>query len=393
MRALIHFGFTMFCICCALQVQAQDLRALARVDIAASELLDEGDETHLRLALSRGVPFKITTFIDPMRIVVDFKVVEFDASIASLDRSQKVTRVEAGVIEGGWSRLVLELSEPMSVSAAWMDTDDTAGTAIAFVTLAPTDAETFAQTAKRIDVAERAPALPLDRLVKVALDPGHGGVDPGAERSGEKEADLMLQFARELREALLRTGRYEVVLTRNNDEFVSLPQRVSIARDAGADVFLSLHADALAKGNASGLTVYTLSDDATDKASSALAERQNRADIVAGVDLQGDDDQIATVLMDLARQNTAPKASRLADILVSTIGDELGNLHKRPRLEAGFSVLKAPDIPSVLIELGFMSSPDDLAALIDPEWREKAAIGIGHALDAWVLEARTQADQ
>jgi N-acetylmuramoyl-L-alanine amidase len=165
-----------------------------------------------------------------------------------------------------------------------------------------------------------------------------------------------------------------------------LPQRVSLARAAGADVFISLHADALAEGRATGTTIYTLSDEASDEASALLAERQDRTDILAGVDLTAHDDQIATVLMDLARRETTPRTDRLADALVDGLKNTLGKLHKRPRLEAGFSVLKAPDIPSVLIELGFMSSEKDLDRLRDQVWRSQAAVGIVDALDLWALE-------
>lgn len=374
------------------QAMAQNLRALARVDISRSAAVDAGDGVRLKLALSQGVPFKITTLADPMRVAIDFREVAFDPSIVGLDKSSVVTGIQAGVIRAGWSRLVLEIAKPLGVSKAWMNTDSPAGSAELTIELDAVSTEVFAQSAVVPPQAGPVLASPKSRLM-IALDPGHGGVDPGAQRNGQDEADLMLLFARELRETLLRSGRYDVVMTRTQDVFVSLPKRVSIARAAGADLFLSLHADALAEGYATGLTVYTLSEDTTDEASQALAERQNRADIVGGIDLQGDDDQIAKVLMDLARQDTAPQANKMADFLVETMREQLGQLHKRPRLEAGFSVLKAPDIPSVLLELGFMSSKTDLAALNDAEWREKAANGVLLSLDAWSKDADVAAEK
>ncbi len=216
----------------------------------------------------------------------------------------------------------------------------------------------------------------------VVLDPGHGGIDPGAEYDGAVEGDLMLTFARELQEVLLRAGNFKVVLTREGDVFVPLEARVSLARNVGADVFLSLHADALVEGCASGATIYTQSDRASDIASRKLAERHDRADLLAGVDLSDQDDVIATILMELARTETAPRTDKLANALVSGLAQAVG-VHKRPRLSAGFSVLKAPDIPSVLIELGFLSSPRDLQRLRDPEWRKRAAKGVRVALQAW----------
>jgi len=224
-----------------------------------------------------------------------------------------------------------------------------------------------------------------DRPLVVVLDPGHGGIDPGAERDGVIEADLILTFARELKEILLRTGDFKVELTREGDVFVPLEARVSFARQARADVFISLHADALVVGRATGSTVYTLSDTATDLASQKLAERHDRGDLLAGVDLRNQDDVIAKVLMDLARTETAPRSQKLAGALVAGLRDTVG-VRKRPHLSAGFSVLKAPDIPSVLLELGFLSSPRDLKRLRDPDWRNSAAIGIRDGLQAWARQ-------
>ncbi len=198
-------------------------------------------------------------------------------------------------------------------------------------------------------------------------------------------------FARELRDGLRRAGGFEVVLTRDDDVFVPLEARQSIARTAGADVFISLHADALAEGRASGATIYTLSETASDIASEKLAERHDRADLLAGVDLSDQDDVVAGVLMDLARTETAPRSDRLADALVAGLDQSIGNLHKRPRLEASFSVLKAADIPAVLIELGFMSSERDLDNLRDADWRARAAAGVRDALRAWVVADAAEA--
>ena len=382
---------SLWCAGMTLSAVSQDLRALARVDMASSGVEDSRNLTTLSLALTQAVPYRVQVFDDPMRIAVDFREVAFDADLTGLDRSERVADLRAGVIRDGWSRLVMELDEPMLVSAAGMTTDPQDGDAVITVGLESATPEAFAARAAT-DIAalktwEQGAAAKAGNARKmIVVDPGHGGVDPGAQRSGVDEADLMLQFARELREQLLRSGRYDVILTREDDSFVSLPQRVSLARASGADVFISLHADALAEGRATGTTIYTLSDEASDEASALLAERQDRTDILAGVDLTAHDDQIATVLMDLARRETTPRTDRLADALVDGLKNTLGKLHKRPRLEAGFSVLKAPDIPSVLIELGFMSSEKDLDRLRDQVWRSQAAVGIVDALDLWALE-------
>ena len=174
-----------------------------------------------------------------------------------------------------------------------------------------------------------------------------------------------------------------MVLTRNDDSFVSLERRVAVAHRARADLFLSLHADTLREGGARGATVYRLSESASDEASAKLAERHNRADMLAGVDLSGADDVVADVLMDLARLETDPRAERLAEALVLGIRQQDLPLNSRPRRAAGFSVLKSPDIPSVLLELGFLSSERDLTNLRDGAWRDRMARGIRNALQAW----------
>jgi N-acetylmuramoyl-L-alanine amidase len=382
------FLSVVLCCICAVGAQAQQLRALARLDPAGSGIEDVAGGVAVTLALTQAVPYRVFTLDAPMRVVLDFRELAFDGDVAALDRSERITGLAAGLYQPGWSRLVLELDRPMEVIEAGLETDASDGDAVVRVTMAATSAEAFAASAGTPE-PRRDKAMPVaadDGRLVVVLDPGHGGVDPGAQRGGHNEADLMLGFARELKEALLRGGVDDVVMTRTDDRFVSLPARVSVARAAGADLFLSLHADAIAKGRATGTTIYTLSQDATDAASAALAERQDRQDILAGVDLRAQDDQIATVLMDLARLQTAPHTDRLADEMVTGLQTHLGKLHKRPRLEAAFSVLKAPDIPSVLIELGFMSSETDLANLTDPRWRARAADGIVAAVNAWALD-------
>jgi N-acetylmuramoyl-L-alanine amidase len=380
-------------------LMAQEYAALARVLPQASSLRDNGDHVELRLALSVPVPFRLFSLDNPRRLVLDFNEVDwagFDA--AQLDRSDAVTGVRVGAIRAGWSRMVIDLARPLSVKTAAIDTSN-AQSALVFVRLVPVSAADFAASAgapagalraalaseqgSPVTAPGRAGAPPL----VVVLDPGHGhgGIDPGARNDGAIEADLMLIFARELQETLLRAGNFKVVLTRQGDEFVPLEARLSVALSAGADVFLSLHADALIDGRASGATIYTLSDRASDTASQILAERHDRSDLLAGVDLRNQDDEIATVLMELARTETAPRADRLADALVSALSEAIG-VHKRPRLSAGFSVLKAPDIPSVLIELGFLSSPGDLGRLRDPEWRARAAAGVRNALQTWAAD-------
>jgi N-acetylmuramoyl-L-alanine amidase len=298
--------------------------------------------------------------------------------------------------------MVVDLAGPMLIGTAGMETDPVEGAARITVVLHAAGMDEFLEYAGeppgvRGGEAGSGEALPAmirqtgERPLVVVLDPGHGGIDPGAEQGGAVEARLMLGFARELKEELRRSGRFEVVMTRDSDEFVPLETRVSIARAVGADVFLSLHADVVDRGVATGATVYTLSQEASEEAAGLLAARHSRADLLAGVDLTGQDDVVAGILMDLARLETAPRSEALAVQLVEGLGASIGRLHKHPHQSAGFSVLKAPDIPSVLVELGFLSDADDLRNLLSPSWRARAALGIRIALEHWAVEDAAQA--
>ncbi len=367
---------------------AQELSALARFDAGQSRIAAEGQGLALDLAISQPVPWRVRVLDNPPRLVLDTREVDW-TGVEALAQDAPVRGLRGGPLRSGWSRLVVELAGPMLVSSAGMATD--AGTAIR-LRLRPADPGAFAREAARPEPADWAlpepadlPPLPdRDRgPVMVVLDPGHGGIDPGAERDGRKEADLMLTFARELKELLLRDGRFRVVLTRDDDVFVPLETRISIARRAGAQVFLSLHADALTEGEAQGATVYTLSAEASDAASAALAERHDRDDLLAGIDLTEQDDVVAGILMDMARTETEPRTTRLAAALVAAIQAAKLRMHRHPHQEAGFSVLKSADVPSVLVELGFLSSARDLKRLDDPAWRAKMVEALRQGLIQW----------
>jgi N-acetylmuramoyl-L-alanine amidase len=369
--------------------RAQELSALARIEPAQSYIRDAGQGAEIRFSLSQPVPWRVRFRADPPRLVLDVREVDWSGVEGVLQTSDHVRAVRAGVFRPGWSRLVLELSGPMALSLAEMSTQNDTKLALR---LDPTSAEAFAAAAAQPELPgwgmpnvtdlAKPPARVPGRWI-VVLDPGHGGIDPGAERDGQSEADLVLQFAREFKEILLRDGRFQVVMTRDSDHFVPLEARISIARAAAADLMLSLHADALSEGEAVGVTLYSLSDEASDAASAALAERHDRDDLLAGVDLTAQDDLVATVLMDMARTETGPKIDRLATTLAGAITKAGLPMHRRPHQKAGFSVLKSPDIPSLLIELGFMSSASDLKRLNDPGWRASMAEALRRGIVAW----------
>jgi N-acetylmuramoyl-L-alanine amidase len=389
---MIRLWAVVFWLLMALSAPAQDLSGLARLNPADSGISDQGGDAIIRLSLSQPVPWRVRLLGQPPRVVLDFREVDWTGMDRVRIQSSHVVDQRAGLLRPGWSRLVLELAGPMVVSRAGMLTGNDVAVE---VTLTPADPAEFARRAALPEPADwalpnRVAAPPAQQNgagpLVVVLDPGHGGIDPGAERGGKTEADLMLTFARELKDLVIRDGTFQVVLTREEDVFVPLETRISIARASGATLFVSLHADALAEGEAVGATIYTLSDEASDAASTALAERHDRDDLLAGLDLSAQDDRVTGVLMDMARTETAPRIDRIALALETAFrGAEL-TLHREPRQKAGFSVLKSPDIPSVLVELGFMSSGSDLERLTDPKWRARMAGAMLAGIKAWSVE-------
>ncbi|MFX0541043.1 N-acetylmuramoyl-L-alanine amidase [Roseovarius sp. S4756] len=386
-----------------LSAQQSDFGALSRLDPAASAITGARGEIRVDLALSQGVPFRIFSLDAPPRIVVDFREVDWAGTLGpELVQTDLVTSARVGGFRPGWSRMVLELAGPFALAQASLTGDvNGAGTNLNLL-LERTTPEAFAAGAgvpnqPGWDLPEPADlgvaAAPQDDgALVIVLDPGHGGIDPGAAEGETMEKDVMLAFARELKEALLRRGDIRVVMTREDDSFVSLERRVAIAHAANADLFLSLHADSLGEGGARGATIYKLGADASDAASAALAERHDRADMLAGLDLSGTDDVVADVLMDLARMETQPRVDLLARALLIGLEEEALSVNSKPIRTASFSVLKSPDIPSILLEVGFLSNGRDLNNLIDPEWRQRMAQAVADGVGAWMIADAANAD-
>lgn len=219
-----------------------------------------------------------------------------------------------------------------------------------------------------------------DRRPVVVIDPGHGGIDPGAvSRSGTEEKHVVQAFSTALKQALAEAGHYEVHLTRTDDVFLSLNERVQFARERGADLFIAIHADSLRRGTARGATVYTLADKASDAEAAALAHKENRSDIIAGVDLVAESEQITGILIDLAQREAKNHATTFAKQLVSDL-KPVAKLNRRPIRSAGFRVLMAPDVPSVLFELGYLSNHNDETLLLSPKWRSGVAAAMASAI-------------
>ncbi len=223
--------------------------------------------------------------------------------------------------------------------------------------------------------------------VVVAIDPGHGGIDPGASAGGLVEKDVVLDFARLLAQSIEDRPGLSAYLVRETDSFLTLRERVRKAREAGANLLISLHADTTDEGVAEGAHVYTLSAEASDEAAVALAERENRADVIGGISLAGEPDDLAGLLVELARRGTGDEDRKLAEALVEAMRGTVPLLPTAPHRTANFRILKAPELPSVLVELGYMSNDADRARLRSPAWRAGAAEALTRGIELWVARA------
>jgi N-acetylmuramoyl-L-alanine amidase len=354
-----------------------------------------GDEAQTRFVmdLSRKIDLHAFTLADPYRVVVDIPEVTFQLPSKAGDNGRGLIKAfRYGLMMPGGSRMVFDVTKPVRIDNAYVVDATDGAPARLVVDLAPTDRESFLK--KMALEGKSAPASTAsvaptpnanDSRPLVVLDPGHGGVDNGTKGpGGELEKDIVLDFAQRLRDRIEKAGKYRVLMTRTDDTFVPLPDRVRIARGAGASLFVSIHADSLPKkeGDAQGATIYTLSDKATDPEAERLAEQENKADVIAGVDLKDEPDDVAGILLDLAQRETKTFSIQFAHKLVDDLKG-VTRLYKSPLKSAGFRVLKDPDVPSVLVELGYVSNKQDLASLLSDSWRDHTADAVARAIDGY----------
>jgi N-acetylmuramoyl-L-alanine amidase len=369
-------------------------RAGAPAHPVATDTRVGGDDALTRFVMdfSQKVELRAFTLADPYRVVIDLPQVTFNLPAKTGDSGRGLVKAfRFGLVMQGGSRIVMDVGKPVRIDKAFV-VDAAAGQpARLVVDLAATDRDSFMKTlaaeGRPIRAAtgavEREPAHKGDPRPIVVLDPGHGGIDNGAvASSGEMEKDIVLHFTLQLRDELERSGRYRVVMTRTDDSFIPLVDRVRMARIRQAALFVSIHADAIKKGEgeAQGATIYTLSETASDAEAGRLAEDENRADVIAGIDLSHEPGDVADILIDLAQRETKAFSMHFAKSLVADM-KKVARMHKHPMKSAGFKVLKAPDVPSVLIELGYVSSKDDLKLLTSGAWQSKTAASIGKAID------------
>ena len=339
----------------------------------------------INLQLSQGVPYKIWMDRDPLSLIIDFNVLNFNGiDLEKINQSKNIKSIEIKELDTEWSRLSFHLADYWAIENTEMSISPQDNSASLSIFLKSISEGIFSLTDKpnKDFSSNKISAIENNDFV-VVLDPGHGGRDPGAEAGGYRESSLMLELAEAVKESLIRNTDFKVVLTRTEDKFLSLEDRITIASQSDANLFISLHADAVIEGEASGTTVYLLSDKATDKMSAQLASRHDRSEILRGVDLSGLDSQVASVLLDMARQETKPRSEAVASFILKVFKEKITELSSQPLRYAAFSVLKSPDIPSILIEAGFMSTSSDLQNLTTEKWRREFADSLTEAISRW----------
>jgi N-acetylmuramoyl-L-alanine amidase len=374
-----------------------------------ARLAGDGKQTRFILDLDQPISFHAFPLADPYRVVLDIPQVSFQLApgVGSAGRGL-IKAFRYGLVMPGGSRIVFDLAGPAKIINISVLEAANGQPSRLVLELEEVDRTTFVQSlaaesrpelrpaiadAKdaplpvstvpaKVDAA--APASPPDPRPVIVIDAGHGGPDNGTQWDGASEKTLVLAFALTLRDRIEKSGKYRVVMTRTDDTFIPLDDRVKIARNQSAALFVSIHADALPRheGDAQGATIYTLSDRASDAEAERLAEAENKADAIGGVNLTEEPTEVADILIDLAQRETRTFSNRFARILMAEMKTTT-RMHKHPLKSAGFRVLKAPDVPSVLVELGYVSNKDDLEHLVSENWRSRTVGSVAHAIDAF----------
>lgn len=363
------------------------------------------NKTRFVIDLSEKVDYRIFTLDGPERLVIDLPAFKWKATLKKSDPTGLINKYRYGQFNPKTSRLVLDASGPLTVIDTYTLPSDAKHPHRLVIDLKPTSTQTFKNQLKIVHGSSSAPVknkiavtpskkptIVLNDTKKnkkplIVIDAGHGGKDPGAvAKNGVLEKNITLLAAKNLRNTLNKTGRYRVKLTRNTDIYHKLRNRYKIARDAQADMFISLHADSMHKTNVSGASVYTLSQTSSDKETAKLAEKENKSDAIAGFDLSHEDADVADILIDLTVRDTMNQSKIFADTLVQSFKRKGVKTLKSPHRYAGFAVLKAPDIPSVLIELGFISSPKEARRLNTSAYRSQLSNAMVDAIDRYFAD-------
>ncbi|KJZ19931.1 N-acetylmuramoyl-L-alanine amidase [Loktanella sp. S4079] len=363
--------------------------AQVAIDADRTAVRDGWWTLEVQVALSDVTPYRLFTLDNPRRLVVDIEGAEWpDVSPETLLSGDRAKGVHFGALNQDWSRMIVDLARPLAIEEAAMKRADDG--VLLNIVLGRTDAKSFAVDAGAPSQAMVFDPVPVplvhseDAGFIVVIDPGHGGIDPGALRGGIKEAELMRLLGLEVAQAINQIEGVTAVMTRDQDLFVPLDARVTFARAVGADLFISLHADALEEDDASGASVYTLSQGGGSDATQRMIERHARGDLLAGVDLVDHGDDVASVLMDLARSETGPKGRAFAEILIAQMRETGVHVNSRPHRHGQLAVLTPADFPSVLLEVGFLSNAQDRARLTDVGGRSRIVAAIRNAIQEFV---------
>ena len=386
-----------------------------------ARLAGDAKQTRFVLDLDKPIQFRAFALADPYRVVLDLPQVSFKLGAGTGVAGRGLVKAfRYGLVMPGGSRIVFDLTGPAKIAKSYVleaangqpprlvlefeEVDRTA-----FVQLLPPEnrpelrpaiAEANAAVANAAVARPDAPAAPKpapgppDPRPVVVIDPGHGGVDNGTQAGGGDimEKNLVLSFGLALRDRIEKSGKYRVVMTRTDDTFIPLGDRVKIARSESAALFVSIHADALKRGegDAQGATIYTLSDKATDSEAERLADAENKSDAIGGVSLADEPTEVADILIDLVQRETKTFSNRFARVLMGEMKSTV-RMHKHPLKSAGFRVLKAPDVPSVLVELGYVSNKGDLEHLVSENWRNRTVGSMAQAIDAFLAKRQATA--
>lgn len=372
--------------------------AQAAPDVTGVRIGEHSAGARFVVDISERVDYRTFTLSNPYRVVIDLPRVawriETDVPVSGRG---VVEAFRFGLFTPDTTRIVLDVKAPVKIERTFvLKPGETVPHFRLVVDLERVSAQEFRTLQQSQDppppppqanaTPAPAPAPAPEGKKLIVLDPGHGGVDPGALGvRGTREKEITLSAARTIRDVLEATGRYEVRLTRDSDFYVPLRERFAIARRMGARLFISLHADAHRSANVRGASVYTLSETASDAEAAALAAKENRSDAIAGVDLSSEDDEVADILIDLAQRETMNLSAAFAEILIDELGQDIELLRNTHRF-AGFAVLKAPDVPSVLVELGYLTNRVDEMQLRKDSHRRRIAEALVDAVDKYFAE-------
>ena len=368
-------------------------------------------KTRIVMDVKGPISYKYFLLANPYRLVLDMLEVDFELHPVSGSLTGGVLGYRFGLLKPGISRVVIDLSKPLLVDKHFIIKPGAKPQSRLVIDLIPTTRSKFlahvrkSRNQKTIGLLKlkseeqkhqtnqgfknKFPQKKISKSKIIVLDPGHGGVDPGAIGiKGTYEKKIVLMAAKSIKKILAKSGRYNVILTRKSDRFIPLRKRVAIARRAKADLFISLHADSIKNGAVRGATVYTLSENASDREAAQLAERENKSDLIVGIDLDAESQEVTDILIDLVQRETMNQSAVFADAIVQEITKKI-KTHRRPHKFAGFAVLKALDIPSILLEMGYLSNIEDETLLNTDAFQKKLGRAILLGLDRYFFEGQS----